>query len=68
MSGTAGRTDASGLGAGIQLIGMVAVGVVIGLLVGAVVGGLVWFALAGGLLGLVAGFYSVYTSYVKDRA
>ncbi len=67
MSGTAGRRDASGLGAGIQLIGMVAVGVVIGLVIGAIVGGLVWFALAGGLLGLVAGFYSVYTSYFKER-
>jgi F0F1-type ATP synthase assembly protein I len=68
MSGTGGQGDASGLGAGIQLIGMVAVGVVVGLVIGLVVGGLVWFALAGGLLGLVAGFYSVYTSYFKERA
>lgn len=68
MSKTEGRGSASGLGAGIQLIGTAAVGVIIGVLVGLVAGGVIWFALAGGVIGLVGGFYSVYTSYFKESS
>ena len=62
---TAGKPPKSGSIAGMLLISAVLLGLAAGFAVGSVVGSMAIFVIAGGFIGLIVGFWVVYSRF-KD--
>ena len=61
-----GRSDASGLSAGITIVASILLGTGLGYGLGSLFDAAIPVALAGAALGVVFGFYAVYVRFIKQ--
>jgi hypothetical protein len=64
--GAKGRSDASGLSAGITIVASILLGTGLGYGLGYLLGAAIPVALAGAAIGVVFGFYAVYVRFIKQ--